>query len=44
MAVVFLGEELTLPIIGGAILIIIGVIMAERSTTHVPEPGVATSR
>ncbi len=44
MAVVFLGEELTLPIIAGATLIIIGVVLAERSTAHVPEPGVATSR
>ena len=44
MAVVFLGERLTLPIVVGAILIVIGVVLAERSTSHVPEPGVATSR
>ena len=44
LAVLFLGEELTLPIIGGAALIIAGVVLAERSTNHVPEPGIATSR
>jgi drug/metabolite transporter (DMT)-like permease len=44
LAVVFLGETLTPAIIGGAVLIITGVILAERSTSHVPEPGVATSR
>lgn len=44
LAVIFLGEKLTLPIIGGAALIIIGVVLAERSTDHVPEPGVAISR
>ncbi len=44
LAVIFLGETLTPAIIGGAVLIISGVILAERSTSHVPEPGVATSR
>ena len=44
LAVLFLGETLTPAIIGGALLIIAGVILAERSTSHVREPGVATSR
>ena len=44
LAVVFLGETLTLAIVAGAALIITGVVMAERSTSHVPEPGVATAR
>jgi drug/metabolite transporter (DMT)-like permease len=44
LAVTFLGEKLTPAIVGGAILIIIGVVLAERSTKHVPEPGVATAR
>jgi len=44
LAVVFLGESLTPAIVGGAALIMTGVILAERSTTHVPEPGVATAR
>jgi len=43
LAVIFLGETLTPSIIAGAILIIIGVVLAERSTGHVPEPGVAIS-
>lgn len=44
LAIVFLDESLTLAIIAGAILIIAGVVLVERSTTHVPEPGVATAR
>lgn len=44
LAVIFLGEKLTLPIIGGAVLIVAGVILAERYTTHVPEPGVFDAR
>jgi drug/metabolite transporter (DMT)-like permease len=44
LAVTFLGEKLTPALVGGAILIIIGVVLAERSTKHVPEPGVATAR
>ncbi|MDX1468039.1 MAG: DMT family transporter [Acidimicrobiia bacterium] len=44
LAVVFLGETLTLEIIAGATLIIAGVVLAERSTQHVPAPGIATSR
>lgn len=45
LAVIFLGEVLTPAIVGGAVLIIAGVILTERATTaHVPEPGVATAR
>lgn len=44
MAVIFLDEVLTPAIIVGALLIITGVVLAERSTSHVPEPGVATAR
>ncbi|MFV1960443.1 MAG: DMT family transporter [Acidimicrobiia bacterium] len=44
LAVIFLGETLTPAILGGALLIVVGVILAERSTSHVPEPGVVTSR
>lgn len=44
LAVVFLGETLTLEIVGGAALILTGVILAEHSTTHVPEAGVSTAR
>lgn len=44
LAVIFLGEHVTLGIGAGAVLILAGVILAERSTVHVPEPGVATAR
>ena len=44
LAVIFLGEQITLSIVVGAVLIVIGVVVAERSTTHIPEPGVATAR
>jgi drug/metabolite transporter (DMT)-like permease len=44
LAVIFLGETITVAIIGGAALIITGVVLAERATDHVPEPGVATAR
>lgn len=44
LAVIFLGESLTGAVIAGAALIITGVVMAERATTHTPEPGVATAR
>lgn len=44
LAVIFLDESLTPAVVGGAALIISGVVMAERNTTHVPEPGVATAR
>ncbi len=44
LAVTFLGEHLTVSIVTGAVLIIAGVILAERSTNHIPEPGVATAR
>jgi drug/metabolite transporter (DMT)-like permease len=43
-AVLFLGESITLAILGGATLILTGVILAERATDHVPVPGVTTSR
>lgn len=45
LAVMFLGESLTPEIIGGAVLILTGVVLAERSTpAHVPEPGVFEAR
>ncbi len=44
LAVIFLGEGLTLSIVVGAALIVTGVVLAERSSAHVPEPGVAISR
>jgi len=44
LAVIFLGEQLTLSILVGAALIVTGVVLAERSSSHVPEPGMATSR
>lgn len=44
LAVIFLGEHVTPGIVAGAFLIMAGVILAERSTVHVPEPGVATAR
>ncbi len=44
LAVVFLGESLTPAIVGGAVLIVGGVILAERATPHVPEPGVFDAR
>lgn len=44
LAVIFLSETLTLAIVGGAALIITGVVIADRATDHVPEPGVATAR
>lgn len=44
LAVVFLGESLTPEILAGAVLIISGVILAERTTDHVPEPGVFEAR
>ena len=44
LAVVFLGEKLTLPIVTGAVLIVLGVILAERYTDHTPEPGVFDAR
>lgn len=43
LALLFLGEQLTATIMVGAILIIGGVVVAERTTGHVPEPGAATS-
>lgn len=44
LAVVFLGEVLTPAILGGAVLIVGGVILAERATPHVPVAGVFDSR
>ncbi len=44
LAVIFLGEKITPAVVGGAALIISGVIIADRNTSHVPEPGVATAR
>jgi len=38
LAVVFLDETLTPPVIGGAILIVFGVILAERQTGRSPRP------
>jgi drug/metabolite transporter (DMT)-like permease len=44
LAVIFLGEKLTLAIAVGAVLIIGGVVLIERSSRHVPVPGVNTAR
>jgi drug/metabolite transporter (DMT)-like permease len=43
LAVIFLNEALTPEILAGAVLITSGVVLAERATKHVPEPGVATA-
>ena len=40
LAVTFLGENLTPAVVVGAFLIISGVILTERSSSHVPVPGV----
>jgi drug/metabolite transporter (DMT)-like permease len=40
LAVIFLGETLTPAVVVGAVLIIGGVIITERSSRHVPVPGV----
>jgi uncharacterized membrane protein len=44
LAVVFLDENLTIPVVSGAVLIVGGVILTERSSRHVPVPGVNTAR
>jgi drug/metabolite transporter (DMT)-like permease len=44
LAVIFLGETVTPAVVGGAALIITGVVIADRATSHVPVPGVATAR
>ena len=44
LAVLFLGESLTMAIVLGAILILAGVVLAERASKHVPEPGVAIAQ
>lgn len=40
LAIVFLGERLTPAVAGGAALIVGGVILTERATSHIPTPGV----
>jgi drug/metabolite transporter (DMT)-like permease len=44
LAVLFLGETLTVPIMFGAVLILTGVMLTERSSRHVPVAGVNTAR
>lgn len=44
LAVIFLGESLTIEVVVGAVLIIGGVVLAEKYGKHVPAPGVATAR
>ncbi|MGB7861039.1 MAG: DMT family transporter [Acidimicrobiia bacterium] len=44
LAVIFLDETLTVSIVIGAIVILTGVILADRATDHVPEPGVPIPR
>ena len=44
LAVIFLGERLTIAIVVGAVLIIGGVVLIERSSRHVPVAGVNTAR
>lgn len=44
LAIIFLGETVTLEIVAGAILILTGVVLAERSTVHVPQPGIFEAR
>ena len=44
LAVIFLGESLTIEVVVGAVLIIGGVVLAERYGKRMPAPGVATAR
>jgi drug/metabolite transporter (DMT)-like permease len=44
LAVIFLREKLTIAVASGAVLIVGGVILTERSSRHVPVPGVNTAR
>jgi len=44
LAVIVLSETLSLAILVGAVFIIGGVVMAERATPHVPEPGFSTAQ
>jgi drug/metabolite transporter (DMT)-like permease len=44
LAVILLGETLTVAVVVGAVLIIGGVVLTERSSRHVPVPGVNTAR
>jgi len=44
LAVIFLGESLTASVVVGAILIIGGVVLIERSSRHVPVAGINTAR
>jgi drug/metabolite transporter (DMT)-like permease len=43
LAVIFLGETVTVAVLVGAILIIGGVVLTERSSRHVPVPGIDTA-
>ncbi|MEX1124443.1 MAG: DMT family transporter [Acidimicrobiia bacterium] len=43
LAVIFLGETLTIAVVVGAILIIGGVVLTERTSRHVPVPGIDTA-
>ncbi len=44
LAVIFLNETITLTVLAGASLIVGGVILTERATKHVPEPGIVTAQ
>lgn len=44
LAVALLGETFTAPIAAGAALILGGVVLTERASRHVPEPGIATAQ
>ena len=44
LAVIFLDETITLTVLAGAALIVGGVILTERATKHVPEPGIVTAQ
>jgi len=43
LAVVFLGETVTVAVVTGAVLIISGVALTERASRHVPVPGIDTA-
>ena len=43
-AILFLGESITLAIVGGAVLILVGVVLADRAGQRMPQPGVTTAR
>ena len=44
LAVIFLNETITLTVLAGASLIVGGVVLTERATKHVPEPGIVTAQ